>query len=154
MELNGSGDYVKVVNAPSLNPQKEFSICAWYYPVPFAGNGVNSIIGKALSDDSYYQFNLAVTGSEYRGSTGGTDWRKFSFYMKTTEGPQPILWSGTLPNTNFYKYEFDRWYFVVITYDGSQCKMYLNSELDGQQAVFGDLITNVNTDIYMPSGAS
>jgi hypothetical protein len=138
LDLNGSSDYVIVKNSASLNPSKQISLCSWYYTVPFYGNGANPLIEKFTTTSTFwYQYALTVTGNSYVGSTGGTDWRKFAFYIRTTQGSYQ-LWAG--PSTNFVKYDLYKWYFVVGTYDGDLMKLYVNGELTSQLKAAGDFI--------------
>ena len=146
--LNGSTDYVKVKNSTSLNPTEQITLCAWYYTVPFYGNGANALINKMQSDSPLqYQYHLGVTGNLYVGSTGNTDWRKFSFYLSTTENNYPPLWAGTDGNqSEFTKYDLYKWYFVVGTYDGKNMKLYVNGDLTANRAASGGLIPS-NFDV-------
>jgi len=139
LDLNGSSDYIVVKNSASLNPANKISLCAWYYTVPFYGNGANSLITKTNSGGSlqWYQYHLSVTGNLYVGSTGGTDWRKFAFYITTSQGVFQ-LWAGMDPKSSFVKYDLYKWYFVVGTYDGNEIRLYVNGELTSEMTAVGD----------------
>lgn len=143
LNLNGSSDYVIVKNSASLNP-KQITVSAWYYTVPFYGDGANALVEKISTDSPFYQYNLAVTGNLYVGSTGGTDWRKFAFYISTTNGKY-YIWSGDA-NSTFVKYNLYTWYHIAGTYDGTTIKLYVNGELTSHLDVRGDLM-NYSTDI-------
>lgn len=129
LELNGTSDFVRVANAPSLNPAGAMSLVAWVKPRTFAGSGSDPIIDKGYFSHSfpYYQYQLNVTGNQYGNSPAS-----FGFYSGGSGTP-----FGASSGGNFWSP--NQWYFVVGTYDGASVRFFADGELLDQQPASGAL---------------
>jgi len=129
LELNGSSDFVRVSNAPSLNPTGAMSLVAWVKPRTFSGSGSDPIIDKGYFGHSYpyYQYQLNTTGNLYGSSPGS-----FGFYCGASGSPFGASTGGNFWSPN-------QWYFVVGTYDGAAVRFFANGELVDQHPATGAL---------------
>lgn len=143
LDLNGSTDYVSVKYSSSLSITKQISLCVWYYPVPFYGNGNNSLISKYPNgNNTNPDFLLSARGSEY-----GTPVSSFAINTLSTEAS--INTVGPAYSFNLKRivtYQLYNWYFIVGTYDGTTQKLYVNGELLAWRSLSGD-IKNSSEDI-------
>ncbi|MBX3378605.1 MAG: hypothetical protein KF805_00795 [Phycisphaeraceae bacterium] len=150
LELNGTSDFVRVANAPSLNPLSAISLAAWVKPRTFSGSGSDPIIDKGYFGHSfpYYQYQLNVTGNLY-GSSPGT----LGFYCGASGSPFGASTGGGFWSPN-------QWYFVVGTYDGAAVRFFANGELVDEHPAAGSLSDYGkpvqfgkfnNLDFYLPA---
>ncbi|MFO0859962.1 MAG: LamG-like jellyroll fold domain-containing protein [Phycisphaerales bacterium] len=129
LELDGLDDFVRVANAPSLNPSAGLSLVAWARIRPYSGSGSDPIIDKAYFSHSYpyYQYQLGVSGSQYPNVH-----QSISFVASTSAGN---VGGGTPALT----YATDQWCFVVGTYDGEDCRFYFNGQLFSTYTLAGTI---------------
>jgi hypothetical protein len=114
MEVSG-GATVQIPYALELNPFGPFSIEAWLQPVTVASPGVAD-------------WRTAL-GSLGNGDSGPTGWH---LYQGTDEHWALIIWAGSWSNTGWFTDLDDtivanNWYHVVIAYDGTLFKLYVNN---------------------------
>lgn len=129
LELNGTSDFVRVANHPSLNPAGALSLAAWVKPRAFSGSGSDPIIDKGYSNHSYpfYQYQLNVTGNQYGSSPAS-----FGFYCGANATP-----SGASSDSGFWSP--NEWHFVVGTYDGAAVRFYADGELLDENPASGTI---------------
>jgi len=150
LELNGSSDFVRVANSPSLNPTGAMSLVAWVKPRTFSGSGSDPIIDKGYFSHTfpYYQYQLNVTGNLYPSGPG-----TFGFYCGASGSP-----FGASTGSNFWSP--NQWYFVVGTYDGAAVRFFANGELVDEHPASGSLTDYGqpvqfgkfnNLDLYLPA---
>ncbi len=116
--FDGSNDYVECENSPSLNPPEFISMEAWYKPVSFYGTGWDPIIDKGYSQQQgpYYQYHIGVCGDLYPPHHSAfAGYVANSAYESVNSGDH--FW---LPNV---------WYHIVVTYDGSTLRLYVDGTL-------------------------
>jgi hypothetical protein len=114
MEVSG-GATVQIPYALELNPFGPFSVEAWLQPVTVASPGVAD-------------WRTAL-GSLGNGDSGPTGWH---LYQGTDEHWALIIWAGSWSNTGWFTDLDDtivanNWYHVVIAYDGTLFKLYVNN---------------------------
>lgn len=150
LELNGTSDFVRVANAPSLNPTSAISLVAWVKLRTFAGSGSDPIIDKGYFGHSYpyYQYQLNVTGNLYGSSPGS-----LGFYCGASGSP----FGAAAPA---HTWSPNQWYFVVGTYDGAAVRFFVNGELVDEHVASGSLSDYGkpvqfgkfnNLDFYLPA---
>jgi hypothetical protein len=100
--LDGTNDYVRVANAPALNPAAELSVEAWIRPdkIPSAGT-----FASVVSKPEAYSLQFNGPKLEFTVMRGGTRYR--------TQAPSGAVAAGQT-------------YHVVGTYNGAQTHLYLN----------------------------
>jgi hypothetical protein len=150
IDLNGSTDYVTANNSSSLNPD-QITICAWYYAIPFYGNGANSLVTKRSNTGSSveYQYHLNVLSNLYGGDTTNVHMRQFGFNLTTDQGAYPVTTTGTGDfSYKYYQYQLYEWNFIVGTFDGTSVKLYVNGDLKAWRSAAGKLVKTAN-DVYI-----
>jgi hypothetical protein len=139
-QFNGVDSYVRVPDAPSLNPTSQITVAAWYYPVSFVGDGFDAIVSKVLPDFiyPYYQYQLGPTGDEYWNVPA-------HFGFSVTVNNKQYAPCG-LPNT----YVAGQWYHLVGTYDGNNVICYVNGVAISTVPVSGSgTMSDAGTDIFI-----
>lgn len=136
--FDGINDYIMIQDDSTLNPVN-ITVCAWYKTVSFEGYGNNPIIDKAYTShmEPYYQYHLGVVGDQYiyQGQARfQTDLSVDTFRVKY------------FTNDNFWRPGF--WYFLCITYDGTNFKTYINGEVNNVVFYQGQ-ITNYGQNLFI-----
>ena len=136
--FNGTDSYIEVPDAPSLNPKNQISISVWFCPISFVGSGNDPIIDKPYMNHSapYYQYHFGVTGDGYIDEQS-----QFGFDISPNN-----IYGGAKTSPGFYQPGI--WYHLVGTYDDSNVKIYVNSNLISTVPTTGDL-TDYGRDIYI-----
>ena len=118
LQFDGVDDYVDCGNDESLNITDEITISAWIYSI---GEGVtwHGIISKGNGQPYALTFNRP---NRY-------------LHFETHGGP------GTL-NTSVNTILFDKWTYVVATYNGSMQKIYINGIEKASRSASTDLVSN------------
>jgi len=124
--FDGATTYIRVPNSTSLNMTNKISLCAWVKPMGFyAGNcHGNSVVVKGDAGNSpglymiWYDDNAGTNGTNCGGSTVNPAVE--NFYGPNCMTPPPGYSPYIQPN---------QWYSVVVTYDGTTAKLYVNCEL-------------------------
>jgi len=121
LSFDGTDDYVKVPNSASLNLTSAVTVEAWFY-TSVVRDGV--IVWKA------YTTHLPTYGISYFGST----YNALSARVADPGGTNHeirITWSPD-----------GKWHHVVMTYDGSVQKAYLDGVLKGTSSWSGSIATS------------
>ncbi len=137
-EFDGINDYIRVPNAPSLNPVNQITVSAWYKTTPYVGAGNDGLVSKGYTSHvaPFYQYHLGVCGSEYWNGQSG-----FGFTLSLNDKAQ-----GVSTGSGFYK--LNQWYFVVGTYDGAAIKLYVNGILINSLETTGTM-KDYGMDLYI-----
>lgn len=126
VRFDGTGSFIRIPNAPTINTGNQISLCAWVRPLGFYQGTChgNSILMKGDADylpgnyllrfdDNYY-----TSGNNCTSSVVDPDHQNF-YGQGTNPGPPgytPYIQAG-------------QWYSVIYTYDGSIARLYINCEL-------------------------
>ena len=121
--FNGSSDYIDCGNSSSFNVNY-LSISAWIN-ISKGGCTNKLIIGK-VNPEKYESINLFVASNNNISTSFATG----------SEINHDLIISSILDN--------DKWYHIVLIYDGSYIKCYLNGLLDKQISRYGIVRTNNN----------
>ncbi|MCK4883318.1 MAG: LamG domain-containing protein, partial [Candidatus Diapherotrites archaeon] len=129
--FDGSNDYIKVPNSASFDEiTNQLSLEIWIKPATF-DNAYETYFSKFLSDTNYFSLRRWRTGL----NSG-----KFFFDVRTASG-RTLLTANTAPSN------FNKWYYVVATWDGITTKIYVNGILENSAAKNGILLSGGNLDI-------
>jgi len=129
LDFDGIDDKVLIQDAPSLNPPNAITLEAWVYPTE---NHSGDIISK---DGEWYDRQYLLN----KGSN-----QAFRAHVGVPSG---LLWFDG--NTTVI---INQWYYVAMTYNGSQLILYVNGEEDGSLGVNGNIITTT-VDVRIGGGA-
>ena len=119
--FDGSNDYVDYGNNQSLNPTNEITVETW---VKWA-NFYSDTAGHAMISKSNYGTN----GYMLYQSTG-SPYNRVSYFIFTDS-----LHSNVSQST----LSTDTWYHIVMTYDDSNIKLYINGSLDSSIPATGSI---------------
>ncbi len=119
LRLDGQNDYLQVADALNLRLAEQISLEAWARPL---GNNSSSVVLQKGNSNGYGL---------------GMDRQQGWFGFITLAGGQRVTvnWGSGRPQTN-------RWYHLVLTYDGQNLKLYVNGLLSNTQTINGMLLTN------------
>ena len=133
LSYDGTDDYVRVSDDPSLDMTDGFTIAAWIYLEQYfewasivTKGGVEND-GGALTPNNYtiHQSGPSVSGSEFG-------------HLRFT-GSSPALPLFLESDTQI---PLDEWHYVAITYDGTTLRFYLDGISDGSGNLPGPLDPN------------
>ncbi len=137
--FNGINDTIAVQHSSSLNLSGEVTLDAWVYDIgdPNATHGYG-IISKAARDSSG---NL-INNGQYELMASGSNGR---LAFRGTAGPQFSASCNYIINATSVK---NTWQHLIVTFNGSVVKCYVNGILDATAAVTGiTLPLNSSTDV-------
>ncbi len=121
MVFDGASSVIEVPHHESLFPGgDELTIEAWFKPASFPG-GHPPIARKGSVPESGWGFD--TPGGKIRG------------FVYTAPG-DPVVVQGTTPM------KVDKWYHLAMVYDGSEIRIYLDGELEGEVPRKGDINQN------------
>ena len=133
--FNGTDNYMKVLNSPSLNMTNQMSISLWvkasaYYTGPCYNN---MLVMKGDAD--YLPGNYSLRFSDaYTGCTNPTTTQE-RFYGPGVIAQLPLV-------------QLNQWYSVVCTYDGNMAKIYVDCILRDSAVVSITSFTN-SYDLFL-----
>lgn len=135
LSFDGTDDYVRVPDDPSLDMTDGFTIAAWIYLEEYTewasivtkGGIVND--GGILTDNNYtiHQSGPSVSGSE-------------SGHLRFT-GSSPALPINPYLESDT-QIPLHEWHYVAITYDGTTLHFYFDGVPDGGGLLSGPLVPN------------
>lgn len=115
---NGTSSNINIANHSSLNPTEEISMMAW----------VKTFENKTTK--------IAQKGDWDGHGLGQGKWDGWNVHVRTADNVSHSLhWGDGLP-------QFDTWYHLAMTYDGSTLKMFVNGQLKNSKALTGALKVN------------
>ncbi len=138
--FDGSTNYMRIPNSASLNMSNKLSLCAWVRPMGFyAGNcHGNSVFTKGDAGNSpglyciWYDDNAGTNGINCSGSPVNPNVENFygAGCMTPSPGYSPYI-------------QTNQWYSVIVIYDGTTAKLYVNCQLKNTVSQGGLTFTNV-----------
>ena len=127
-EFDAVDDYILVPDSNSLDTGKNFSISVW-----FKSN--NTAQEQAIYT---YGFTDAAGKNGMLGINNG----KLEFRVRSVSGTPYVLYGKT-------SLENYTWYHVLITYDGSNLRMYLNGQLENESVPTYAMDMNADSRVYV-----
>jgi len=139
VHFDGSTNYIRIPNSPSINTNNQISLCVWVKPMGFYQGTChgNSIMMKGDNDFLTGNYLLRFDDNFYTNgancSTSTVDENHQNFYGVGTNpgfpGYTPYIQTG-------------EWYSVIYTYDGSTARLYVNCQLMVSEEASGLTFTN------------
>lgn len=127
VKLDGIGDYVDIPHSTQLNFENGYTVSFWLYPAQFtaASQQIFKRLGSpatvTLSFDDDYDLNLSQTNDSSTTVNTNTDWIKNN--------------------------GVDKWYHIVIHYDKSTLKLYIDNIERASIAASGDITSTGNINL-------
>ena len=126
-DLTGGNSNITLQNAPFQSGGGVF--CNGIY----AGDNKCQILTPQLDSFDYHSFSISAQFkvSEFRTMpvfVGGNSWRWIGFYLNN-DGTVSLLYNNSQRQACGGTYDLDKWHTAVITYNGTEAKLYLNSFL-------------------------
>jgi Concanavalin A-like lectin/glucanases superfamily/Secretion system C-terminal sorting domain len=133
--FNGTNNYMRVANNPTINLSNQMSITVWVKPTGFyTGPCYNNIL-VMKGDADYLPGNYSLRFSDaLTGCTNPTTTQE-RFY----DGNGPLALTPLV--------QLNQWYSVVSTYDGTTARIYVNCILRASVAASISTFTN-NFDLF------
>lgn len=130
--LDGSGDFLSVANAPTLNLSgSAMTFSGWVKPAS-GGTGDQVLFAKFYNGTMtapYYQYGIELGGGVSP-----------NFYIGTSAGLQAASMGSSLP--------LNEWTHLAVSFDGSQARFYLNGDLAASRALTAT-ITPRDTPLHL-----
>lgn len=140
--FSGSGDYIEVQDSASLKNLNQITLESWVYPVGFdlgCWNGQEYIVGKGEGDDYKNSYSLRIYRNQDGGCAGASSLNQIRF--------NGIFGSASAGNSAWH--DPSRWYYVVLTYDRSYVRLYVNGNLEATSNYHPDLVVANNLSLFM-----
>jgi hypothetical protein len=129
LSFDGTNDYVQIPSSSSLNIANAISVGAWINGNVFSANGWNFIAVKPSA------YEIAVWNS------------KLAIRLRFVNNGDRYYFGSSL--------NIGQWHYLVMTYDGSTFKGYINGQLNINQPILDTIATNTNSlQIGAESGAA
>jgi len=124
--FNGTSSYMRIPNNPSLNTTNKLSICAWVRPQGFYTGQChgNSVIMKGDGDLLPGNYLLRYDDAAFINYTHCSNSIVDVLHQNFNSGG---LWQSAPGYTPYI--QSNQWYSVIVTYDGTTAKLYMNCEL-------------------------
>jgi hypothetical protein len=142
--FNGSSSYMQIPNNASLNTNNKLSLSAWVKPMGFYSGPChgNAVVTKGNSGTTpglyaiWYDDNAGTNGANCSGPVNPA---VENFYGIGSMTPSP----GYTPYI-----QTNQWYSVIVTYDGTTARLYINCELK-HTVTQGGLTFNNADDLFI-----
>lgn len=126
LSFDGTDDYVEIADSDALTPE-HFSISLWVLPTDLGGGSQNTIAKRDTSNNGSYVFECNGTSVNHYINING--WELFRM-----------------------TYVEDQWQHVVVTYDGSKIRGYINAQFKNDVSVSG-VLNNDPGPLYLGNTA-
>lgn len=123
--FNGQNTYIKILNSPSLNTKQKLSICAWVKPQGFYTGKCHGNAVLMKGDADYLAGNYCLRFDDNQSSNGNNCYQPVD---KTHQNFYGINAYFSPPGYTPY-IKTDQWYSVVVTYDGTTARLYIDCKL-------------------------
>jgi len=140
LRFDGVSDYVKVNDAPSLDPTSQITLSAWVKVNGHTAGGDNYIIVKDWGPYNAYALLLR--------NSGGSSPQGVVFELSNGGG----VASYTGPDDNNF-YMDGNWHHIAATYDEFYMKLYVDGVLKSSSPQSTSAIVNINNPLYIGAGA-
>ena len=127
-QFNGTNQYLEIPDSPSLDPTNSLTLETWVYVSGYPNTDLATIITKfspTVPQQNQYQLETHNIGSNL----------VFRPVLLLPSGYGLVEGSTTI--------QFNTWYHVAMTYDGSMLKLYVNGALDGSVAATGSIAPTI-----------
>jgi len=143
--FNGTDNYIRIPNSPTLNSTNQISICVWVKVADFYRGTChgNNVLMKGDADYKPGDYNIRFDDSYFTNS-GNCSQSQPDVSHETFFG----INSGGSSNSPFI--QTSQWYSVVYTCDGITAKIYVNCKLAASGPANGITFTN-GDDLFLGS---
>ena len=133
--FNGTNNYIRIANSPTLNMGNKLSLSMWVRPTGYyTGQCYNNMmLIKGISDASSTNYSMRFS-DVYTGCTMPTTTQERFFDGQSVIAQQPLV-------------QLNQWYHVVVTYDGTTSKLYVNCILQSTASFTGNFTNPHDIDI-------
>ncbi|MFZ1306655.1 MAG: LamG domain-containing protein [Ferruginibacter sp.] len=140
--FNGQNAYIKILNSPSLNSKQNLSICVWVKPQGFYSGQChgNSILMKGDADYLTGNYFFRFEDGVYLKGT------HCDSYTAVDASHQNFNALGVYSSMPYIK--ANRWYSLIVTYDGKTAKLYIDCRLVASRPQKGATFSNIY-DLYL-----
>lgn len=138
--FGGYGNYIVVPDNASLRNLSQITIESWVYPTGFdLGCWANneSFVQKGKGDQSN-AYSLKIWRNQEDGCASANNFNQLNFNGNFGGGSLSTRW-----------FEPNQWYYVVLTYDGSYLKIYINGTLETISAYSPNLTVTTLDPLYI-----
>lgn len=133
LQFDGTQDYVNIAQSEFLEVEEAITISSWF---KWDGDGPAK---QTIFSNGYPSNSLSIIND------GGVNDNKILFELNIS-GTLQTVYSNITINNN--------WNHVVGVYDGYELKVYLNSELVGNQTAIGKIVSNSSNNLVGLSGTT
>lgn len=124
LDFDGSGDHVIIPDSNSLE-LAELTLAAWVYLRSYPEDA--RIISQEVDGDPYSTYSIMMSGGGYT---------KLEFRIALDNSRKRIPTNADVP--------LNEWTHVAATYDGSDAVVYINGQIDKEEAHSGVLLATDN----------
>ena len=133
--FNGTNNYMRIANSPTLNMGNKLSLSMWVRPTGYyTGQCYNNMmLIKGISDAASTNYSMRFS-DVYTGCTAPTTTQERFFDGQSVIAQQPLV-------------QLNQWYHVVVTYDGTTSRLYVNCILQSTASFTGNFTNPHDIDI-------